>query len=676
MPPGKILCITFTDHAATEMGERVKRELSKQTKGADVTLPTICTLHAYCLRELRRKQWEASRTFIQIIDERHQSEFATISGLSDLNRSNYHSNREEIPLSKVVNGAFTLAQGKKIRFSSYNSKPIRKYWRDKYLDFVDKYLDYKKALNRKGAPDRYLDFNDVLLEARAALLNGEWERPFSLVFVDEVQDLSTFQLDLISLLAGPEGHVCYFGDPQQAIYSFMGARVQKLVSLWKSCGESKRSFRRINYRSPAHIISILNKYAHNRIRIDREWESFCKNWQQLPSARMKRAPGPDYGIPLTFNKDLGEEIALVHRKTREAELSAVCSMIDSYDRSESNAILAIRNDTVEWILSALKERRKYILFDSSGDAHSYYMRFMRAHLRLCRHVERTESAGTGSGKEDNSFRGEVWAEIIPFLLGSEGRMDSLGLVASLREHDVSLLDILRGKDAPEPEDPDAVRFLDTCGMRILTGVLQKRYAPILRKGLAALSALRLSPAGELNAAVYDWLGAAYAGLVKAGFLPPHQKRQWYTVQRIISKELKDSPATDADRKFDLVERILKNTDPLGVIRRTDTDIRIVHVMTVHKAKGLGFDNVFMFGADQQHYRPRNDEHDRVFFVGMSRARKRLVISYSDPEEDPIETYYGKTYRNHLKDFSFIKPREKAESTDQKPNKQSDGHGKD
>ena len=261
MPPGKILCITFTDHAATEMGERVKRELSKQTKGADVTLPTICTLHAYCLRELRRKQWEASRTFIQIIDERHQSEFATISGLSDLNRSNYHSNREEIPLSKVVNGAFTLAQGKKIRFSSYNSKPIRKYWRDKYLDFVDKYLDYKKALNRKGAPDRYLDFNDVLLEARAALLNGEWERPFSLVFVDEVQDLSTFQLDLISLLAGPEGHVCYFGDPQQAIYSFMGARVQKLVSLWKSCGESKRSFRRINYRSPAHIISILNKYC-------------------------------------------------------------------------------------------------------------------------------------------------------------------------------------------------------------------------------------------------------------------------------------------------------------------------------------------------------------------------------------------------------------------------------
>ena len=663
IPPEKILCITFTDQAAAEMNERVKRELSKQMKGAKVTLPTICTLHAYCLRELRQKQWEASKTSIQIIDERRQGEFSAVSGLSDLNRTNYHSDRAEIPLSKVVKGAFTLAQGKKIRFSKNNQKPIREYWRNKYLEFVDKYITYKKELNEKGSPDRYLDFNDVLLEARDALSSGEWEHPFSLVFVDEVQDLSSFQLDLISMLVSPDGHICYFGDPQQAIYSFMGARVQKLVSLWKSCGEKNRSFRRINYRSPAHILSLLNKYAHNRIRIDQEWESFCKNWEQLPSAKMKRTPRPDYGIPLTYNEDLGEEIALIHKESREAELEAICEMIDTFDRSESNAILTIRNDTVDWIMGALKEKRKYILFDSSGDTHSYYMRFLRAHLRLCRHPEWEPSDNPDSDKESRPFYGDVWAEIIPFLLGCEGRMDSLGFIASLKEHSVSPLDILRGKDLPGAEHTEGIPFQETCGIKIFTGVLQNRYAPLFRKGQAALAALQNASESELNAKVSDFLGAAYAGLVKAGFLPPHQKKQWYTVQRMITKALKDASLTGIGQRLDLVERLLKETDPVEVIKRTATDIKIVHIMTVHKAKGRGFDNVFLFSADQQHYRPRNDEHDRVFFVGMSRARKRLVFSYSDPEINPFEAYFGKTYKNHLKDMSFIPPENRDAPTD-------------
>lgn len=663
VPAEDILCITFTDQAAIEMKERVKRELSR-LNGPNVCLPTICTLHAYCLRELRLRQWKASGTSIHIIDEGRQREFSKASGLLAFNEANekdyddgYFREKEEIPLQKVINAAFSKAQGENIRYSKDRKDP----WKKKFLGFVDQYIQYKKTLNENGAPDRFLDFNDVLLEAWNALSSGEWERPFSLVFVDEVQDLSTFQLDLISMLVSPGGHICYFGDPQQAIYSFMGARVQKLVSLWKSCDEKNRSFRRINYRSPAHILSILNTYARNRIHIDKEWESFCKNWEQLPSARMRRAPRPDYGIPLTHNEDLDEDIALIYKETRDEELDAVCSMIGSFEMSDSNAILALRNERVKWIISSLKKKRKYIVFDSTGDEHSYYLRFLRAHLRLCRQ-ECGEAEKDGDVAGPSPSHEDAWAAIFPFLLGCEDRMDAYGFTDSLKAQHISPLDLLEGKDLPGADTPGTVPFQERCGVKILSGVLRIRYAPIFRKGLASLKALKRTPEEDLDNKVADWLAAAYAGFIKAGFLPPHQRRQWYTVKGMIKKALNDASLEGAGPRLDLAEQLLKEIDPLKVIRRTGTDRRIVHVLTVHKAKGLGFDNVFMFDANQSCYQSRyssyDKELDRVFFVGMSRARKRLVFSYSAPEIDPSLTYSGKRFENTLKDMSFIQPEDR------------------
>ena len=76
-------------------------------------------------------------------------------------------------------------------------------------------------------------------------------------------------------------------------------------------------------------------------------------------------------------------------------------------------------------------------------------------------------------------------------------------------------------------------------------------------------------------------------------------------------------------------------------------------MTVHKAKGLGFDNVFMCSADQTWDYSRTAERDRVFFVGMTRAKKRLMFSFSDPTPTQEDLEEGRKPKSRLKDFSFI-----------------------
>lgn len=113
-----------------------------------------------------------------------------------------------------------------------------------------------------------LDFNDLLVLTYEALTHddGAFKR-YSWCQVDEVQDLNPLQLSLIDLLA-PTGCKMFLGDEQQAIFSFMGAKMSTLDQLKKRC-EGRMFHLKVNHRSPRYLLNVFNEYAEKVLNIDR-----------------------------------------------------------------------------------------------------------------------------------------------------------------------------------------------------------------------------------------------------------------------------------------------------------------------------------------------------------------------------------------------------------------------
>lgn len=651
-----VLCITFTENAANEMKARIRKALPRGSK-----LPKsqrVCTLHSYCWNKLQEEAKDGGYS-LRVVDDGFLREFSAASGLNAFNKSLDYEGKEapEIRLEQVIRAASYIKQEKDVHFESWRNDA----WKDRFKEFIDKYIKFKEKLNSNDNRIRYVDFNDILQEADSRIRKGDWKERFNIVLVDEVQDLSDFQLDIIESLVDDNGSICFFGDPEQAIYSFMGANVRRLHSLWLSCEKNKRHSFRVNYRSPAHILRIINKYAHNRIRVDKMWPDFNIEWEQKPSRAMARVPIPEYGnLKLTHNKDLDEDIAIFHARSIKQEVWKIGEIIDTFDPGETNAILALHNHKVDEIVSLLKKKRKYVILGASEDEHSYLPRIMRAHISVCRHPAWTETVDNHG--ESASIGENPWVGMLAFLVKGKEKRWASGAIRLLEKHGVTPLDVISGR----AQKQDAA-LLENDDIQILIKALQ-RYGLLFLDCNRRLEGLIGCPQEALNNCLCNWIAYCHKHLIQYGLLAPYQINQWDTILRKIKKELKYAALSGSGHnlsdRLDMVDSLLSNIEPSDLLSGYGSDRKRIHVMTVHKAKGLGFDNVFMCSSNQTWDYSNNSEPDRVFFVGITRARKRLVISYSDPTPTVEDLALGRKPKSRLKDLSFI----------QEPKKEADGGG--
>ena len=133
------------------------------------------------------------------------------------------------------------------------------------------YQDYKQD-------NDLLDYDDLLVLAYSHISShhdtqdlpeaSSSPRRYRWIEVDEVQDLNALQLALIDLLASPDATIVYLGDEQQAIFSFIGAKMETLEWLKRRCGDNIHHLH-TNYRSPRYLLNLQNDYAVRNLHIDR-----------------------------------------------------------------------------------------------------------------------------------------------------------------------------------------------------------------------------------------------------------------------------------------------------------------------------------------------------------------------------------------------------------------------
>ena len=252
-----ILAITFTNKAANEMRERAEQNIGPETKDM-----WISTFHSCCVRILRKdiNKIGYNRSFV-IYDSADQVTLVK-DCLKELNLS------DKVFEPKAVISAISGAKDKLYtpkQFKDINMADNR------MVKIADIYALYQDRLKRNSA----LDFDDLILKTVELFkANDEvlayYRSRFRYIMVDEYQDTSKAQYELIKLLAREHQNICVVGDDDQSIYGWRGADIRNILEFEKDYDNVHVVKLEQNYRSTQVILDAANKVISNNIERKRK----------------------------------------------------------------------------------------------------------------------------------------------------------------------------------------------------------------------------------------------------------------------------------------------------------------------------------------------------------------------------------------------------------------------
>ncbi|MDR3763231.1 MAG: UvrD-helicase domain-containing protein [Acidobacteriota bacterium] len=251
----RILAVTFTNKAATEMASRVEQLIG----GATLVKPLISTFHSFCVRMLRR-DIEAlqingkgyTRDFV-IYDESDQQQLVK-SAIKRLGIDDKKLTPRSV-LGLISHAKNHMQDPQEIYLNAADPKMER---------VAHIYKIYKDELAKANA----LDFDDLLLESvrllkADAATREKYQRRFQYVMVDEYQDTNRPQYEIMCALAGEHHNICAVGDEDQSIYSWRGADIKNILDFEKNFPEARTIRLEQNYRSTQPILQAASAVVAN-----------------------------------------------------------------------------------------------------------------------------------------------------------------------------------------------------------------------------------------------------------------------------------------------------------------------------------------------------------------------------------------------------------------------------
>lgn len=393
---GDMLCLTFTNRAAREMLSRVAAHI---TDADDLSVGSI---HRFCSRFLMSGGHVAADTSIiddeeavSIIadymfedadhvmnDHRRFAQYQEIiffshmmqqmeSGHDDslflhpevLNESDRQALRRLCQLQHLDFGRQALIE---IYHHADNYKNdafaplVSRQMRSAILRLALKmYYAYSYATYKRE--HHLIDFEDLLILTYDIYRSDTELKRYPWIQVDEVQDLNAMQLAIIDQLTAPQATVMYLGDEQQAIFSFMGAKLETLDVLRLRCKGHLYHLAQ-NHRSPSYLLDVFNLYAEHVLHIHRDL---------LPTTDRQLA-APEGALRLLHSQTDNAEIIDVVRLTQQLLVE---------NDTDTTAIIVSTNREADNISAAMATQRLPHFKVSGRDIFSTRdMRLLLAHL--------------------------------------------------------------------------------------------------------------------------------------------------------------------------------------------------------------------------------------------------------------------------------------------------------
>ncbi len=256
-----ILCVTFTNKAAAEMKKRITNLI-----GPEYSTSLICTYHGFCARLIRENPEKLFLTKgFQIIDTYQQKTILEeIFQKYELKLD--YANFQSI-LKKIVAKKQDLSYVPKM--CKADKVQILSEIIDQDDKIIEDYLQRQKAIYS-------LDFTDLMSYALYLLQNDEevrnkWQERLNYIMVDEFQDSSMTEMQLVDILSARYQNLMIVGDPDQNIYEWRGSNVKLLVEFDKTHPGTKTIILNQNYRSTPQILQCANTLIEkNELRLKKD----------------------------------------------------------------------------------------------------------------------------------------------------------------------------------------------------------------------------------------------------------------------------------------------------------------------------------------------------------------------------------------------------------------------
>jgi DNA helicase II / ATP-dependent DNA helicase PcrA len=565
VPPSAILAVTFTNKAAAEMRARVAALLT----GIELSsAPNLSTFHSFCVRLLRRD----GEPLAQI-----RPGFTRRFTIYD----------DDDQLALIKSGFRHL--GLDDKFMQYRAalsrisqaKNMKQTPQDFYRDAKDPtagklaviWDDYEKALRMANA----LDFDDLLLETVRLLYHDEatralYNRRLSYLMVDEYQDTNRSQYELMRLLSQTHANVCVVGDEDQSIYSWRGADIKNILDFEHDFPNARSIRLEQNYRSTKNILAAASAVvANNKAR---------------------------KGKTLWTESDQGEMLGMYCGWDAENEGMFIAKTIErllAVDPNDRVAVLYRTNSQSRQIEEALRRHgRKYLVVGGFSFYQRAEIKDAVAYLKVA--ISNQDSVSL--------------LRIINTPARGIGRTTVEQVDAFAREHELSLWDALS-------------RMID-----------QQVFPPRAQSALLAfrtmLQEVSLRVAGEplANALRFMLDRTGYGKMLEQEGTPESETRLENLGELVNAAE-------EADERGESLGDFLDHAALVADADAVDENAQ-VSLLTLHNAKGLEFPIVFLAGLEEglfPHQRSMAsaaalEEERRLCYVGMTRARKRLFLTWA------------------------------------------------
>ena len=482
------------------------------------------------------------------------------------------------------------------------------------------YRDYQAICDRVG----YVDFSELILRAYELLCSNETvlnycRHRFSNILIDEFQDTNKIQYWLVKKLAGDTANVMIVGDDDQSIYSWRGANADNLQTFIDDYPETEIIRLEQNYRSTGIILDSANKLiANNRNRL---------------------------GKNLWTDSGDGEKISLYIGFNDIDEARFVVGQIKKYHADNHNyasCAILYRNNVQSRIFedTLLQAGIPYQIYGSIRFYERQEVKLALAYLRLLH-------------DHDNDMAFETTVNTPTRGIGSV-TLDKVRLCA--KQNNISLW--------------------DACLMLIEKNALAERQ----RSGISRFLELMESIHVEVNELpFYKQLDAIIklSGVLQMYEQEPGIKGQARldNLEELVSsaeqffRVNQDNVIQDNEtgKTLTVLESFLAFTslESRDVVNQQDS----VQLMTLHSAKGLEFDNVFIVGLEEGLFpalrsqeREKMEEERRLAYVGITRARKFLTLSLSESRR-----LYGREERNLPSRFLAELPTENLQEINSRAN---------
>ena len=240
-----VMAITFTNKAAGELKERLRRMLGGE-EGDEVFASTF---HSACVRILRRWAEEIGYPRSFTIYDTDDAQRVMKNVYKELNVDD-----KFLPVKAAIN---QMSRWKDQLVSPEQAVGTARDTKGSLTARI--YAAYEKKLKEAGA----FDFDDLIYQTVQLLaehpdVREYYQNKYRYLLVDEYQDTSVAQFRLVSLLTGPERNICVVGDDDQSIYRFRGATIENILNFEKLYPGTKTIRLEQNYRSTSNILNAAN----------------------------------------------------------------------------------------------------------------------------------------------------------------------------------------------------------------------------------------------------------------------------------------------------------------------------------------------------------------------------------------------------------------------------------